>query len=66
MIYLEIITSIILVVIMGYMSAIETAYLAINEKKIELGMVKNPKRLKKLKVILREPKLFYFFNEIRS
>lgn len=58
MIYLEIITSIILVIIMGYMSAIETAYLAINEKKLELGTVKEAKRLKRLKEILKSPSSF--------
>ena len=59
MIYLEIITSILLIVIMGYMSAIGTAYLAENEKKIELDSLKNnPKKMKRLKEILKNPSRF--------
>jgi len=59
MIYLEIITSIVLVLVMGYMSAIETAYLAANEKKLELDSLKNDnKKLKRLKEILKNPSSF--------
>ena len=59
MIYLEIITSIFLVAVMAYMSAIETAYLAVNEKKLELDSLKNDnKKLKRLKEILKNPSSF--------
>lgn len=59
MIYLEIITSIFLVIIMGYMSSIETAYIAVNEKKLELDSLKNDnKKLKRLKEILKNPSSF--------
>lgn len=59
MIYLEIITSIFLIVLMSYMSAIETAYLAVNEKKLEFDSLKNDnKKLKRLKEILKNPSSF--------
>lgn len=59
MIVLETITSIFLVIVMGYMSAIETAYLAVNEKKLELDKLKNDdKKLKRLKEILKNPSSF--------
>ena len=59
MIYLEIITSIFLVIIMGYMSSVGTAYLAVNEKKLELDSIKNDsKKLKRLKEILKKPSSF--------
>jgi len=59
MIYLEIITSIFLVIIMGYMSSVGTAYLAVNEKKLELDSLKNDnKKLKRLKEILKKPSSF--------
>ena len=59
MIYLEIITSIFLVIVMGYMSAIETAYLAVNEKKLELdSFKKDNKKLKRLKEILKNSSSF--------
>lgn len=59
MIYLEIVTSILLIIAMGYMSAIETAYLAINEKKLELDSIKkDDKKIKRLKEILKHPSSF--------
>ena len=59
MIYLEIITSILLIIAMGYMSAIETAYLAINHKKLELDDIKNDsKKMNRLKKILARPSSF--------
>ena len=59
MIYLEIITSILLVFVMSYMSAIETAYLAVNKKKLEIDSLKNNnKKLKRLKEILKNPSSF--------
>lgn len=59
MIYLEIITSILLIYIMGYMSAIETAYLSLNDKKLKLDNLKNDDRkLKRLKEILKNPSSF--------
>lgn len=59
MIYLEIVTSIFIVIIMGYMSAIETAYLAVNERKLEIDSLKNDnKKLKRLKEILKKPSSF--------
>ena len=59
MIYLEIVTSVFLIIIMGCMSAIETAYLAVNEKKLELVSIKkDTKKLKRLKEILKHPSSF--------
>jgi len=59
MIYLEIITSIFIFSIMGYMSSIETAYLAVNEKKLELDSIKKDgKKIKRLKEILKHPSSF--------
>ena len=59
MIYLEIITSIFLVYIMAYMSAIGTAYLAANEKKLEFNDIKkDTKKYKRLKEILKNPSSF--------
>ncbi len=58
MIYLEILTSIFLVIIMGYMSAIGTAYLSINEKKLKLSDIKNVNELKRLKEILKNRSTF--------
>ncbi len=59
MIYLEIITCVFLVIAMGYMSAIETAYLAINQKKLELNDIKNDtKKMNRLKKILVRPSSF--------
>ena len=59
MIYLEIVTSIFLVIVMGYMSAIGTAYLATDEKKLELDSIRNDtKKVKRLKEILKNPSSF--------
>lgn len=59
MIYLEIITSVFLVIVMGYMTAIETAYLAVNAKKLELDSIKkDSKKIKRLKEILKHPSSF--------
>lgn len=59
MIYLEIVTSVFLVFVMAYMSAIETAYLAINEKNIKYDKLKNDeKKLKRLKEIIKNPSSF--------
>ena len=58
MVYLEILTSIVLFLIMAYMSAIGTAYLAVKEKDLKLDEIKDKKKLKRLKEILNNSSVF--------
>lgn len=53
MIYLEIITSIIIFIIMACMSAIGTAYLAISEKDFNFDEIKDKKKVRNIKLILK-------------
>ena len=60
MIYLEIITSIIIFLVMGYMSAIGTAYLSVKEKELGIDQIKDKKKIKKLKFILNKSSTFVY------
>lgn len=53
MIYLEIITLVVLFIVMVYMSAISTAYLAIEKEELALNKIKDKGKIKKLKYILK-------------
>ncbi len=54
MIYLEIITSIIIFMIMSYLSAIDVAYLSITKSKFNFDIIDNKKKVKRLKAILNK------------
>lgn len=58
MVYLEIITSVIIFFVMAYMSAIGTAYLAVKEKELNLDEIKDKKKIRKLKIILKHSSIF--------
>ena len=53
MIYLEIITLIIILVVMIYMSAISTAYLATSKEELALNEIKDKEKIKRLKYIMK-------------
>lgn len=58
MIYLEIITSIVIFILMAIMSAISTSYLSISERDFNFNDIKDKKKVKNIKLVLKNSSSF--------